>query len=903
MASPINKLIGANLRQHASRYVSTALAVIIATTFVVLALTLMNGISQQYSASLEDETRGTSTIISEEYYDSGSESSDGDAATSSAATAKASQEYFKDIISAVKAIPGVANVVESASAVQVDGDSVSVSPVMNIQIQKDDTRALRGVVYNQSAPLAQKKYIEGKAPSTADEIALDRVSAESLNVKVGDKIRVGMYGSDETREFTITGITALARVSNQASIVVVLTEAGAQSINPQSTRSLKVIPQDSALQSPSASEASQKNLTAEIQKALTSVNAGAKAAGLQFNAYSSEKVLDTSRKSAQTQTGAMTGAVLVFPLISAFVAAIIVGTTFQVIALQRRRELALLRAVGAQAKQVRSLIFRETSAAGIISALIGATVGALLGGAMSVSLGFAVSFADAMTTLPWKNIIITWIVASLITIFVGATPARRASTVSPLAALSPVQSVQEEKRSHRVRVIIATIMLALGVAGTVYGLGMPSEESGQIMARFGIVVLAVLICWIAAMIIFSVALPYIIYAVGVIIPTPVGRLARGNVLRNPSRTASTGIAVIIGVVLMSTISVGVASVQSTIDTQLSKSHPIDVEAASATASLTSQQIKDLENFKYAEKTVAGLGDSAIVNDDQETLLRVVGVPNLNEVARSQVNNVERGTVHVAPESSYANEKTMRVCFVPTGSLETTTAADGGTSISVSKDGLDSLECQTMTVVKDSQVDYGTLRVNIDDLKAADPEAQVSVVYMRIKDGTPFDQVITALTKIGNSVTMGGGYIQRNMYMQALNIIVTVFLVLLAVSVIISLVGVANTLGLSVAERTQENGLLRALGLSKGQMRRLLVLESFLTSLVSTIVGIVLGIIFAIIGMHTLPFNDLSTGIVISLPWGQLIGLLAIIVVASMLAAWLPGRQAAKVSPVEALAHE
>ncbi|TCD53947.1 ABC transporter permease [Alloscardovia theropitheci] len=889
MASPINKLIGANLRQHASRYVSTAIAVTIASTFVVLALTLMGGISQQYMSGLEDGTRGTAVIIRDglvgEYDSSADEVPTPDPSKH--------DTYRNEVIQAVKALPEVADVVPSTATVQDQGseDSLGYSSSLSMQITKGDNQTLSSLVYPQSAPLATPQYSQGSTPRAKNEIAINANAADSLGAHIGDTVSVRSMGTDKGTEFKVSGIIATSRLTSTESRVAVVTQEGALSVNPYGlTSSLKVIPRQSSLESPRASADSQKELTDKINQTISFINDEAKASGYEFSAYASQRFVDAGRKTGQTQLTTMTGATMMFPLIAAFVAAIIVGTTFQVIALQRRRELALLRAVGAQSKQVRTLIFRETSLAGIISAFIGSAIGSLLGGALLLYLGIAATYPLAMTMLPWGAILATWIVASLITIVVGVTPARRASAVSPLAALSPVQSVQEERRSHRIRVIIAIILLVLGIAGIAYGLSLPAEEQSQIYVRFGLVFVSTLVSWIAAMMIFSVALPHIIYYAGAIIRTPVGRLARGNVLRNPSRTASTGIAVIIGVVLMSTISVGVASVQATIDSHLSKVYPIDIEVTTQDDALSTKQANALLKFKHAEKAQAAYTTKAIVNGSAQDMIAVIGVPDLSDVARSKVNPIESGTAHMSSGTDLISQKSINVCYLPQ-------------DVDPTAVNVKNLTCQDLKVVKDDSVTAGAIEVNINDFTAAVPDARTGAVYMRIKDGTPFDQVLTDLQKMGSNLIMNGGYIERNIYMTALQVIVTVFMVLLGVSVIISLVGVANTLGLSVAERTQENGLLRALGLSRGQMRRLLVLESFLTSVVSTLVGIALGIVFAIIGMHTLPLGSLSAGIQIALPYDQLGMLLAVIVLASMLAAWLPGRQASKVSPVEALAHE
>ncbi|MFC0264890.1 FtsX-like permease family protein [Alloscardovia macacae] len=895
MASPINKLFLANVKHHASRYVSTAVAVTIAATFVVLCLTLMGGISSAYMATIDDATRGTSTVIAEQAVNTATNAdTDADATaevslTDAAAAQQAQTERAQKMAelraqaaSAVKSVPGVSDVVESTAQASVEGETYQYNAPMNVSIGSDGRSSLRALEYLQKAPLTQYQYKEGRAPQAANEIAVDDGVTGSLQVKVGDSVEVSTLGvSTDAKKFTITGIIGVSNFSNGSALA---TKEGVESVQTSgATNSLLVVPQNTATRSPQASVTSQEELTSKVNDALKSVNASAKAEGVEFKAYPAQRFVESGRQHAQTQVTAMTSMALIFPLIAAFVAAIIVGTTFQVIALQRRRELALLRAVGAQAKQVRALVLRETSIAGTVSALIGTAVGTLAGAWLLTYLNVAANYIAAFSMLPWTGIILTWVGASLITIFVGLAPSREAAKVSPLAALAPVQSVQETRRKHTVRVVLSIILLVASIAGIVYGLRLPAGNASEIYVRFGIVVLATFVCWIAAMMLFTVVLPYIIYFFGSVVRTPVGRLARENVVRNPSRTASTGVAVIIGVVLMSTIAIGVSSVRSTLDSSLNKSRPVDIYAGSYIGTLSKDELAKLHSFEYASKTVDIRGVQAVVNGDTQSPVTVLGYPDLTGVQRSELPVVADGTIHVTKGAIMAQKATVSVCFLDASGQQTT--------------------CREYKPVEDSSIRDGSVHLSAADLKAAVPDAGVAFVAMRIKDGTPYDQVFTGLQRVGRNISMNGGYVERSLYMQALNIIVLVFMALLGVSVVISLVGVSNTLGLSVAERTQENGLLRALGLTRGQMKRLLVMESFLTSLVSTLVGIGLGTIFAAIGMYTLPFNDLGVGIEVTLPYDQLAGLVLIIVLASTLAAWLPGRKAAKVSPVEALAHE
>ena len=140
-----------------------------------------------------------------------------------------------------------------------------------------------------------------------------------------------------------------------------------------------------------------------------------------------------------------------------------------------------------------------------------------------------------------------------------------------------------------------------------------------------------------------------------------------------------------------------------------------------------------------------------------------------------------------------------------------------------------------------------------------------------------------------------------MYTKIIDKLMLVLVGLLGVSVLVSLVGVANTLSLSVAERTRENGLLRALGLTRRQMKNLLALEALFLSMTGALIGVSMGVAFGWVGVMSLPIEGATP--VLSVPWLQLVGVCVVAIVSALIASWLPGRRAAKVSPSEALATE
>ena len=196
---------------------------------------------------------------------------------------------------------------------------------------------------------------------------------------------------------------------------------------------------------------------------------------------------------------------------------------------------------------------------------------------------------------------------------------------------------------------------------------------------------------------------------------------------------------------------------------------------------------------------------------------------------------------------------------------------------------------------------GTYEISEANLLKLNPKAPVTDMIVKLKDGVSAASVQKDLAKIDSSLTVNGSALEREMYSKMIDQMLLIVVGLLGVSVLVALVGVANTLSLSVAERTRENGLLRALGLTKRQMKTMLALEAVFISVTGAIIGSALGIFFGAVGILALPLEGLT--IFITIPWIQIAAVIGIAVLASLVASWLPGRRAAKVSPSAALASE
>ena len=209
-------------------------------------------------------------------------------------------------------------------------------------------------------------------------------------------------------------------------------------------------------------------------------------------------------------------------------------------------------------------------------------------------------------------------------------------------------------------------------------------------------------------------------------------------------------------------------------------------------------------------------------------------------------------------------------------------------------------CTDLSATYDKNGGVGQAQVSEKTLRSIATSLERRAIIIKMADGADAETVQSALLK-DSHLSVNGSALERQMYTKIIDQLMLVLVGLLGVSVLVSLVGVANTLSLSVAERTRENGLLRALGLTRRQMKSLLALEALFLSMTGALIGVGMGVAFGWVGVMSLPID--GTTPVLSVPWLQLVGVCVVAIVSALIASWLPGRRAAKVSPSEALATE
>ncbi|MFC4631594.1 FtsX-like permease family protein [Promicromonospora alba] len=586
---------------------------------------------------------------------------------------------------------------------------------------------------------------------------------------------------------------------------------------------------------------------------------------------------------------------LVFALalaaVSLVVAGLVITNTLQVLVARRSRDLALLRCVGASTAQIYRGVLLEAAILGALASVAGVAVGSLLVQVgLMVAPGFDLGVALPPSITPSAPALLIPLAAGLlVTLAAALAPARAASLVAPLAAMRPAAAPGRcgPARGRAVLAVLATVgglaLLAWGVALGMSGsidVGLFATVLGGSLSLVGVIVGSVF--W----------LPRVAAAFGRVagVGGPAARLASANTLRNPRRTAATSTALLIGVTLVSMMTTGAASARVAMDEKLDERFPVDLQATSTTydrdGSATAVPRTVLDALRGADglRTVIEVTSVSAERADggRPVQLAVVDPEALRSVANTPVDAdaLRPGTL-VVPERAAE--------LYGLAGLDTTvlTGPDGDVTLDVVHSG--------------SQADRAYLTPQ--DLAAFHAGISAGEVWAKVDEGADATSVVSdvqeAVSTTGETVRVAGMFVEQAAYQRIVEMILGIVVGLLSVAVLIALVGVANTLSLSVMDRTRENAVLRAIGLSKAQLRATLAVEGMVIAVVGAVLGVVLGLLYGWAGATT-ALSALGR-VPLVVPWTEILVVLGVALVAGLVASVVPARAAVRTHPLAALA--
>ncbi|WP_326827534.1 ABC transporter permease [Streptomyces sp. NBC_01751] len=714
---------------------------------------------------------------------------------------------------------------------------------------------------------ASYTFVDGTGPVGDGRIALDKETAKKGKYKVGDRVRVATNGP--VKEYTLAGIftTEDGAVNAGGSLVLFDTPVAQQLyLKPGWFQDITVT---------AAAGASDQKLLDAVEPLLPK----------DATARTGKVLAEEQAKQIESGLGNLNTMLLAFAAIALFVGIFLIANTFTMLVAQRTKELALLRAVGASRRQVKRSVLLEAAVVGALASVIGFLLG----------LGLATGLRSAMSLIggkiPAGPLVISPVavgaalgVGILITVLAAWLPARRAAKIAPVAAMSSVHAVATTK-SLVVRNSIGGVLTLLGAAGIVAGAAAGSDGrtiigAGAFVALIGVIVLIPLL----SRPVIAQVRPLLLKLFGVS-----GKLAAQNAVRNPRRTGATASALAIGLTLVTGISVLGVTLGQAVDRMTT-----DNIKADYMISMASGDSLDESALTALEKSDA----VSAVSPQQAASIRVEG-------AYHAVSGVTPGDV----------QKVFSVKTV-SGSLDS--LADGeiavgdktaksngwkpGTSLPVTYDDDKKGTLKVGAVYKENEFLSPVLMPkNILDAHQSHPD--IREIWLKTDGGASKANEQAVVDALGDNPAMSVMDRQdiRDMFGGFISTALNIMYGLLAMALIIAVLGVVNTLAMSVFERQQEIGMLRAIGLDRRKVKRMIRLEAVVISVFGAVIGVALGMFLGWAIGRTLA--SAIPGYALVIPWDRIAVFLVLAALVGVLASLWPARSAARLNMLTAIKTE
>ncbi|MEU2438184.1 FtsX-like permease family protein [Streptomyces rubradiris] len=835
-----------NVLAHKARLLMTVLAVMLGVAFVSGTLVFTNTLSDAYQKSFAKGFDQVDVAVHPKYQDSKGDRVGKDA------------ELTQALLDRAAKVPGAASatgVVTGFTAVAgKDGELVG-----------GDWQSAGGNYWGTEDP--RYPLVSGRAPHGKGEVLIDSATAKRAGFKVGDTVRLSVDGPVLTP--TVSGVftTDDGNVAAGGSLTLFDTPTAQALFGKKGTYD--------EIDVRAAAGTSQEALKSALDKSLP--------AGLVETTTGEQLADDQAAAIADSMSGLKTS-LLVFAGIALFVGTFIIANTFTMLVAQRTRELALLRAVGASRRQVTRSVLVEALAVGTVAGVAGLAAGVGIGAGLRSLLGsMGESVPDGPLVISPGTVVAALAVGVLVTVLAAWLPARRAAKIPPVAAMSSLHAKATTK-SLVLRNTLGSLFAAAGIAVILMATNMDADSAqgpmgiGAVLLIIGVFVLTPLL----SRPLIAAAAP-VLRAFGVS-----GKLARQNSVRNPRRTAATASALMIGLTLITGMTVVAGSLQSSIDRMASSAIRADYVVSMANRGPLSPDVAKKLAAADGVTTSSPLrnGESRI-NGGTEWLTGVDGAA-IGELTDLKVTD---GSFSVGGTRIVVDEDRAKKHGWKPGSQLTAHFEDGAArrlTVAGVYEGNDMLH----GIILDNKVltphltDPADMQVMVKMADGASDAAKDKLVKTL---GT--NPAVKIQDKQDISHEIG------NVFTQVLNMVYG----LLGMAVIVAVLGVVNTLAMSVFERAQEIGMLRAIGLDRRAVKRMVRLESLVISLFGGVLGLGLGVFFGWAAGELLA-TEIPT-YELQLPWGRMAVFLLLAGAIGVLAALWPARRAARLNMLSAIKAE
>ncbi|MEU6634478.1 ABC transporter permease [Streptomyces rochei] len=753
----------------------------------------------------------------------------------------------------------------NVTVVDADNDNVgatSGAPTLAGNWTKNDLRSM--------------EITSGHAPRGPTEAMVDSDTADKHDLKIGDELRTIAQTGDFKAK--IVGIASFTVTNPGAAVVYFDT--------PTAQRQLLG----------GADRFSQFNVTAAsgVTDAQLKQNVTAALDGGSYKVQTAKETSDEGREDVGEFMNVIKYAMLGFAGIAFLVGIFLIINTFSMLVAQRTREIGLMRAIGSSRRQVNRSVLVEALFLGIVGSVLGVAAGVGIAvGLMKLMSAAGMNLSTDDLTIKTATPVVGLVLGIVVTVLAAYLPARRAGKISPMAALRDAGTPADGKAGW-IRGLIGLVLTGAGAAAlfTAGAADKASEGSmmlgaGIVLTLIGFVVIGPLLAGFVVRVISAVLLR----AFG-----PVGRLAERNALRNPRRTGATGAALMIGLALVACLSVVGSSMVASATSELDKTVGADfivqgnqrIVPQAEKAMQDTPGLEHVTRYKVLDATLTS--PDGKTDDDGVTAADPTYAEDVRRVTTAGELSAAYGTDAMSVGSDYAEKHGVQV----------------GDTISVAFKGGETAKLKVAAITSDDvAIDQGARYISIETMRKYLPAENVPpnmIMFAKAEEGQE-DQAYAALKKSLDAypqyqVADQTDYKQelKDQVGQLLNMVYG----LLALAIIVAVLGVVNTLALSVVERTREIGLMRAIGLSRRQLRRMIRMESVVIALFGALLGLGLGMGWGATAQKLLALEGLN---VLDIPWPTIIGVFIGSAFVGLFAALVPAFRAGRMNVLNAIATE
>ena len=855
-----------NFVAHKGRMVLSALAVLLSVAFVCGTLVFTDTMNTTFSR-LFDETAADVTVSAR------NATSDAGYSTGKPETIPA---QLADRLAAVDGVKDAVPAVASSAVTVVDENNERVG----------STAGAPTIAANYSPQESRMFEVRsGHAPRRAGEAMIDIDTAEKYGLELGDELRaITAVGDFRAR---ITGIGAFTTTNPGATMFYLDMETAQRQLLGSTDLLTNVY------------------LEAEEGVTHTALKRRVVAAlGDDAAAYKVQTAAEYSEESQRDIAGALDVlkyALLGFAGIALLVGVFLIVNTFSMLVAQRTREIGLMRAVGAERGQVNRSVLIEAVLLGVVGSVLG--VGAGIGlaiGLMELMGQLGLNLATNDLTIRWSTPVVGLVLGVAVTVLAAYLPARRAGRISPMAALRD-ETTASDVRVGRVRNVIGVLFTLGGGAAL-----LAATQASSATAGVGPLALGVVLTLVGFVLIGPLLSGLVVRVLGAVVLRvfgPVGRMAERNALRNPRRTGATAAALMIGLALVASLSVVGASLIASAGRQLDRTIGADfvvqsdngqpVTDQAVAAARRAEGVDHVTEHRLLRDARIAPGDGPAQQGRLSAVSPTYAEDMLVETAEGRFSDA-LARDHISVDETYAEKHGLSVG----DTLEVSfTAEDDPTTLTI---GAITSSASESAVGPDAKfVSVETVRAHLADASDLPLNA---VLFVQAVDGQQKAayQALKAELEPYPQFAVRDQAEYKELLEEQVGQLLYMIYGLLALAIIVAVLGVVNTLALSVVERTREIGLLRAIGLSRRQLRRMIRLESVVIALFGALLGLGLGLAWGVAGQQLLALRGLD---VLDIPWSTMITVFFGSALVGLVAALVPAFRAGRMNVLNAIATE